>query len=735
MKAGETFKSIGSVILAIPHSYASILFSDSVLLGLMLLLVTLLSPIVGVSGLISLIVAILMSRLLGFESWESRSGITAFNSLLTGMTLGYYYPLLMISLSPLYYLGFLCLISMATLLLYLLISHVSYTYFRMPAMSMPFTIVALLLWFYFARIGYLSNYPFDKPQLICCEPAMPEFWRLFFISLGSIFFTPEVIAGILVAFALLIITRIGFLLAVLGWGISYLLMHFSGLNVVGGMFYPGFNGILIMLAIGGIFLLPGKSSWLVGALATALGFLLTLLLNITYHHYNSFTGLYTPLKMPVFALPLNLVIPLMIFSLRLRIKTGKPILNDLGIFNPEKALQVYQERYKRFYNLGIPQFTLPLQGQWLITQGHKGEHTHRLDWAYAWDFEMQDKDGLPYAGNEEQLSDYLSFGKPVFASAAGTVAAILEGIPDNPIGQINTRENWGNYVCIAHSYGLYSFYAHLKKGSINVKPGDYLKQGDRIGQLGNSGRSPLPHLHFQIQLGAEPGSKTRLSHLVSYKLHHSDGSQEFIGSNVPLQGQKISALVPELHLQNMLGLQNLNEQQLMVSRGKTRSQETWKVNLDLWGNWHLASDRGGELGFSVYAGIYNALSYNGKRKTALAAFARLISRLPYAEKQAISLKDEPALSIITHPALRHLLLLMMPVFSIFYASTDSSIRDDKNTITVETTNRYRLLGITLHEERGKVVIGKYEGLTELSLFRKGRMVLKAERKTIGETDI
>jgi len=632
-----------------------------------------------------------------------------------------------------YYLGFLCLVSMATLLLYILLSHISYTYFRMPAMSMPFTIVALLLWFYFARTGYLSNYPFDKLQLICCEPSLPEFWRLFFVSLGSIFFTPEVIAGIMVAIALLIITRIGFLLAVLGWGISYLLMHFSGLNVVGGMFYPGFNGILIMLAIGGIFLLPGKSSWLVGALATSLGFFITLLLNITYHHYNSFTGLYTPLRMPVFALPLNLVIPLMIFSLRLRIKTGKPILNDLGIFNPEHALQVYQERYKRFYNLGIPQFSLPLQGQWLITQGHKGEHTHKLDWAYAWDFEMQDKDGLRYAGTETQLSDYLTFGKPVFASAAGTVAAILEGIPDNPIGQINTRENWGNYVCINHGYGLYSFYAHLKKGSINVKLGDYLKQGDRLGQVGNSGRSPLPHLHFQVQLGAEPGSKTRLSHLVSYKLHHMDGSLEFVSSDVPRQGERISALVPELHLQNMLGLQNLSEQQLAVRRGKKETLETWKVNLDLWGNWHIFSDRGSELGFSVYAGIYNALSFGGKRNTALAAFARLISRLPYAEKQILRLEDEPALSIITHPAIRHLLLLITPLFSIFGATTQSSVADEKTTITVQSTTRYRLLGIPLQEESGKVVINKYEGLAELSLYRNGRTVLRAERKPQGET--
>jgi hypothetical protein len=183
----------------------------------------------------------------------------------------------------------------------------------------------------------------------------------------------------------------------------------------------------------------------------------------------------------------------------------------------------------------------------------------------------------------------------------------------------------------------------------------------------------------------------------------------------------------------MLGLQNLSEQQLAVRRGKKETLETWKVNLDLWGNWHIFSDRGSELGFSVYAGIYNALSFGGKRNTALAAFARLISRLPYAEKQILRLEDEPALSIITHPAIRHLLLLITPLFSIFGATTQSSVADEKTTITVQSTTRYRLLGIPLQEESGKVVINKYEGLAELSLYRNGRTVLRAERKPQGET--
>jgi len=721
-------RAVGSVILAIPHSYASMLFSDSILLGLMLLLVTLLSPVVGLSGLVSLVVAILVSRSMGFESWESRSGIAAFNSLIIGMAVGYYYPMQMITHAPAFYLGFLVMISIITLLLYLLISYLSNTFFRLPAMSLPFSIVALLLWFYFARLGYLSNYPFDKLLLFSQPPALPEFWRLFFISLGSIFFTPEVVAGMLVAVALLIITRIGFVLALLGWAISYFLMHLMGSAPGSGMFYPGFNGILIMLAVGGIYLLPSKTSWLVAAFSTAIGFTLILLLNVTYYHYNGFTGLYSPLSVPVFAFPLNIVVLLVIFTLRLRIVVNKPVMNDFGVFNPEQALQTYQERHKRFSSLGIPQFALPLQGEWQITQGHNGEHTHKLDWAYAWDFEMQDTQNKSYASEEHTLNDYYAFGKPVFASAAGYVVKLMDGVIDNPIGQLNTRENWGNYLCLSHGYGLYSFYSHLKQGSLVVKMGDYLKQGDKLGLIGNSGRSAVPHLHFQIQLGAEAGSRTRLSHLINYKLQGETGL-EFIGSGIPKKGDTLSSLVPEEHLQSMLGLQNQAELTLQVTSGKRQRQETWKIELDFWGTFRIHSSRNSNLEFSVYRGIYNALSLKGNRNSALAAFALLISRLPYSEKQELVTCDEPALSVILNPAFRHLILLFTPLFQLLYANTKSRIISTREQVIIQSEVSYHILGIKFHSFSGTVNIDKYKGISEISLLKGKRLLLEAKGET------
>ena len=56
----------------------------------------------------------------------------------------------------------------------------------------------------------------------------------------------------------------------------------------------------------------------------------------------------------------------------------------------------------------------------------------------------------------------------------------------------------GNYVLIDHGQSEFSLYAHLKPGSVRVKPGDQVKAGDVIGKLGSSGNSTEPHLHFQI---------------------------------------------------------------------------------------------------------------------------------------------------------------------------------------------------------------------------------------------
>lgn len=60
----------------------------------------------------------------------------------------------------------------------------------------------------------------------------------------------------------------------------------------------------------------------------------------------------------------------------------------------------------------------------------------------------------------------------------------------------------GNAIFIDHGWGVYSGFAHLSE--FNVQVGDYVEPGDIIGQIGNTGRSAGPHLHFEINIGSTP---------------------------------------------------------------------------------------------------------------------------------------------------------------------------------------------------------------------------------------
>lgn len=76
-------------------------------------------------------------------------------------------------------------------------------------------------------------------------------------------------------------------------------------------------------------------------------------------------------------------------------------------------------------------------------------------------------------------------GTPILATASGTV--VLGGWCDG---------GTGNCVVIDHAGGWRSQYFHLSR--VSVSPGDEVVQGDVIGEVGSTGRSTGPHLHFQI---------------------------------------------------------------------------------------------------------------------------------------------------------------------------------------------------------------------------------------------
>lgn len=90
--------------------------------------------------------------------------------------------------------------------------------------------------------------------------------------------------------------------------------------------------------------------------------------------------------------------------------------------------------------------------------------------------------GLDIAGN---------IGDPVMAALDGKVKSIFY-----------ERDGYGNVVILEHEGGIETRYAHMSK--IGVKTGDTVKKGDIVGEVGSTGRSTGPHLHFEVRVNGSP---------------------------------------------------------------------------------------------------------------------------------------------------------------------------------------------------------------------------------------
>lgn len=85
----------------------------------------------------------------------------------------------------------------------------------------------------------------------------------------------------------------------------------------------------------------------------------------------------------------------------------------------------------------------------------------------------------------------------IYAGADGVVDAAVDGNADRCTSGTCSPAN-GNYVRLSHSDGLYTYYLHMKKGTVQVKVGQQVKCGQQLGMVGSSGYSTGPHLHFQV---------------------------------------------------------------------------------------------------------------------------------------------------------------------------------------------------------------------------------------------
>lgn len=494
---------------SILNSYGQVFFSNKKTFSTLLLLVTFIDFYTGAFGLFAVIVTTLVAFWLGFDKYKITEGFYGFNSLLVGLGLGIYFqpgPLLLL---------IVFLAAIFTLFISVALEGVIGKY-ALPYLSIPFVISLWALTLAsreFMELGLNERgiYTLNDLYIIGGGPLVNlyEWWnnlplpssiRSYFLSLGAILFQYNLFTGVVLAIGLLTYSRIGFTLSLIGFYTAYLFYMLIGAKFSEVHYsYIGFNYILSSIALGGFFLVPNRNSYIWVVLIVPLVAIVTI----------SLSSILEPYFLPVYSLPFNLIALVFLYVLKFRVN-NKADLNPVYIQqnSPEKNLYSYLNFMDRFGKESPIPIHLPFHGEWTVTQGHNGEYTHKDSWRHAWDFEIKNDEGKTFKDSGDFVEDYYCYGKNIIAPAEGVIEEIVDDIPDNIVGEKNLEHNWGNTIVIKHSEYLYSKLSHLKPNSIEVKVGQKVKKDELLAKCGNSGNSPYPHLHFQLQGTPHIGSRT-----------------------------------------------------------------------------------------------------------------------------------------------------------------------------------------------------------------------------------
>jgi murein DD-endopeptidase MepM/ murein hydrolase activator NlpD/urea transporter len=560
---------------ALLRAFSQIVLSGARPTAVLLALAAAWSPPSLACGIACALAALATARAVGLEGAAEGGGVYGANALFLGLAVGHVAGLTVAALALALGLGALCAFVVAAGIAVLTRG------WALPVLSVPAVALTFLL------CGAAGHFQ------LAAGPSAPLLGKslaplgagptALLASLGALVFAPTWKAGLLVGAGLLWHSRIGFLLA---WLAGSILLVLAETLQVGrpATLVAVFNGCLTAVALGGVWFVPSRSSFalaLAGALAAGL---------VAW-------GLAAPwqvLGWPLSVLPFNAASLLFLVACRARLRDDHPKSVDFIPGTPEQNLAVFETRLRRGLTPAAPHavvFSLPFQGEWFCTQGIDGALTHQGAWRHGFDFEIRDAGRSFHRVFGGEVGDYHCYALPVIAAADGTVVKVVSDVPDNAIGTINVAQNWGNLVLVWHAPGLYSLVAHLQPGSPTVREGQGVVRGQVLGACGNSGRSPRPHLHFQLQGTAVIGAPTLpCAFAVAVKGDAQAGIA--LRSAIPSENERWSNLAVDADSLAAFDFPLGRSWNYQLEGAGVRGWETISVEVDLFGETALASSKG-----------------------------------------------------------------------------------------------------------------------------------------------
>ncbi len=602
-------------------SYAGIFFISSPVFGAVLFLVSLVNFNMGFAGFLCVLSAYLFARLLGLKETFLGLDFYIYNPLLVGLAIGYLFKLGPLTLIFIVSLGILTF-----LMTYSLTAIFSY-YLKLPVLSIPFVIGSFIV--YLASLRYSNLFVTSLyPHYPEWDFRLPLFFKGFFDAMGTILFSPYTAAGLIIFLALIFYSRILAFLAAIGYaGATFVTALMTGSFEKAFSDISAFNYILIAMAVGGVFLIPSPRSYLMAFIASLIAVPVVESTKTFWQHFG----------IPVFALPFNTVTLLMIYTLGL---VGYESLTKFYRGTPEKTLDYFLTVLKRFPFAGR-EISLPFTGTWTVWQSFHGKWTHKGIWQYAVDFVITDDEGKTFSGDGSSLSDYYAFQKPILSPVRGRVVKVVSNLPDNSPGKADRENNLGNYVQILDERGFYVVIGHMKKDSLKVKPGDWVEKGTLLGQCGNSGYSPQPHIHVHVQLLPEIGAPTVP---FSFAPFIKEG-KIFVDNGVPREGEKVSPVFPDRGLHERLNMLIDMIFEYDVIDGGRKKDLKLVVKMAPDGTFYLTDEKA-KLYFGINHGTFYCYNFEGDGSSYLKYIFLAAPRIPLYFEKGLEWKDYLPIELI-----------------------------------------------------------------------------------------
>ena len=702
MKANVNRQARTALAEGLYKSYAQVFFSKHPVLALCIMAVTFLHPQNGLLALAGVLCGNLLAWASVPEREEVKEGYWGFNHLLVSLYLSHTFK---------WNLQFVPLFLSVNFLCFSLTFWIRHWAGKsgLPYLSLPFILTSFLVMLSAGNIPYLEMsesgiYTINESLLesgnviqrmnFFLNQLLPDFLNAYLKTLDGIFFDNNLIGGLLLCAGLLLWSRIAFLSGIAAFGMAWILFGFYGIpgHVLSEQL-TGANFIFFTMTYMCYYLIPGIVPLLLSFVFFPLLFFLDIFLGKTL----------IVLQLKPFTLPFVAGVYVSLSALRLM----RPIKSihwvSFPYFSPEKNLYIDAVLTPIRKNLKMFPLRLPFFGQWMVSQGYGGNITHLGKWSKALDFVLLDEQMKTYSGEGKEVNDFYCYGKPVIAAASGTVVSVEDSVEENLIGRSNAGANWGNSIVIQHGQGFYTQVSHLKPFTAQVRVGDLVHSGQIIGYCGNSGRSPEPHLHFQVQENSSIGATT-LAFPFQHFISHRDGQRLFHSYEVPVEGTFAETVVTDPMLTEALGFY---PGYVLSFRDQKLNEHRWEVKTTAYNETFLYCKATGSSAFFVFDGtILQFTTFEGSRKSLLYYFFLVHYKMLPGKYPGIRASSQVSPVWMHIPFFIWVFDLLAPFVSIKGANYESEMQEIVDILTYRFRVKcsLKIWGISISSYTGEITV-------------------------------